>query len=556
MHSARAVDIDPAKAQARCCAPEVFGAKVGGIVMAFMARMRRGRANRPPPPPLRLAAYRQPGWLSRHRRLALGMMFVLMFFYSALFLLIGRWLIVQFMIPVAILALLIIWALPESQRIPSLWLERFFFAFMAAMLFWPDYLALQLPAMPWITAARLIGLPMVVLLLICLSQSPDFRREMAAKLRANIWLTRLMTVYVVLCVLSIGFSSQPVSSANLLVVGLVNWVAVFLVALYVLSKDANIDRFVRLVWLAVVVWFALGIWEGAVGHVPWAYNIPPFLKVEDELLQTIINGSRRAATGIYRVQGKYTTPLSLAEFMALATPIFIHLAMTAKSRVKRVFAAATLPAIFFVMLATDSRLGVLGFLLAFVIYLFFWSARQWKTVKGSLLGPALSLAYPFIFISFLAATVLIGRLRRLVWGTGAQASSTDSRQAQLEMGWADFIARPWGYGFGRAADTLGYRDLAGRLTIDNYYLSVTLDIGIIGLCVYLAMFLVTIYRGGSRSITDHDEISGWIVPVGVSLINFVIIKSVLSQVEGHAFAFALLGFLAALLARPRSDLRR
>ncbi|NJS13562.1 MAG: hypothetical protein HC788_01850 [Sphingopyxis sp.] len=392
--------------------------------------------------------------MSRHKRLALAIMFAIVFFYSIFFLLIGRWMIVQFLAPLALVALLIIWALPERDTIPDKWVERLFFAFLAAVMFWPDYLALTLPGMPWITAVRLIGTPMVLLFIICLSQSSAFRAEIKRNLGGGPWIVRLLLVYVGLSFISIGFSDAPGTSANLFVVAMVNWVAIFFIATWVFSRPENVTRLVSFFWVAVLVWFVLATIEWRNSQLPWANYIPSFLKVDDELSQRILAGSARKASGEYRVQGKFTTSLGLAEFMALVTPFMIHLVVEGRTLLVRFAAMITLPAIMAIIFYTDSRLGIIGFLLAVMLYLLAWGLRRWRTDRKSLMGPALTLSYPAIFVAFVAATFVVGRLRRMVWGGGAESASTQAREQQIDMGLVEIMNQPWGFGFGRAAEAL------------------------------------------------------------------------------------------------------
>ena len=517
--------------------------------MTLIARWRRGKRSKTATQAL-LPNYRQPGWLSRHRKLVLAVTFAAIFFYSVLFLLIGRFLIVPFATPLVILGALIIWALPERERIPDQLLQRLFIAFMVAALIWPNYLALSVSNLPWITAARLIGVPMVLILMICLSQSARFGRDLREPLLVNPVITKMMLAYTVLIVLSVGFSTDVGHSSNSLIIALVNWVAIFFVAVFVFSRPGNVERFVWLLWFVTLFWCVMGFWEWRNSQVPWANSIPSFLKIEDEVVQRILDGSARSATKIYRVQGKYTTPLGLAEYMAMATPFILHFAMAGRTHLIKLAAAISLPVVCWVIIVTDSRLGVVGFLLSFLFYLFFWGVQRWRQDQQSLFGPAVTLAYPLLFVGFIVATFTVRRLRSMVWGSGAQAASDQSRQVQVEMGLQDIVERPWGYGIGQAADALGFSSPSGILTIDNYYLSIALEIGIIGFIVYYGMFLVAIVRGGVMAFDQREPEQLWIIPAVISLTNFVIIKSVLSQQEGHSLAFALLGMVVALLARP------
>src|SRR3546814_18294386 len=63
---------------------------------------------------------------------------------------------------------------------------------------WPNYLAIALPGMPWITLLRIIGVPMILLLLIALSVSAEFMRGLCASLAATapVW-TMLVSLVMI-----------------------------------------------------------------------------------------------------------------------------------------------------------------------------------------------------------------------------------------------------------------------------------------------------------------------------------------------------------------------
>src|SRR3546814_8761143 len=85
------------------------------------------------------------------------------------------------------------------------------------------------------------------------------------------------------------------------------------------------------------------------------------LKIQDPVVQRVLEGSARAATGIHRIQATYTTSLGFAEFLALMTPFALHLVTCARRFWVRMAAACYLPVLFWAILLTDSRLGVVGY---------------------------------------------------------------------------------------------------------------------------------------------------------------------------------------------------
>lgn len=508
--------------------------------------LRRARAV---PPPVVLGTYTDRLAWQRRRWPWLLALTLISGFYGLVFGLTTTYFLLQLTVPLIIVAAAVIWLLPESERAPTGLLGKLLFIFLVALLVWPDYLALALPGLPWITAVRLIGVPLAFVLFVCLSTSAEVRRDLTEVLQATPWIWRLITAFGVLAVLSVGYSTDPGISVNKLVVAGVNWFLLFFVSAYVFRTPGRAMRLAYLLWAIGVVVSLIGVQEWRHSVVPWAGHIPSFLVVQDESVQRILSGASRAATGIYRVQSKFTTSLGLAEFYALVLPFVIHFAITADRLVVRIAAALTVPFFLRLIVLTDSRLGMVGFFFSILIYLLIWGVWRWTRDRDSAFGPAVVLAYPAIFSGFIAATFFVGRLRAMVWGTGAQQASTDSRKLQVAMGLPKVVKRVWGHGIGRGAEALGFRNGADVLTIDTYYLLVALEFGVLGFLIYYALFLNAVWAGARRlrrAATPEQTLIG---PILIALVNFLVIKSIFSQQENHPLVFVLLGVLAALIWR-------
>jgi len=222
----------------------------------------------------------------------------------------------------------------------------------------------------------------------------------------------------------------------------------------------------------------------------------------------------------------------------------------------RLLALATGPLLLFVVIASGARLGMIGVCLTFLAYVLAWGGIRWRRVKGGLLGPAIVYAYPAFFAVFIAATILIGHLRRLVWGGGETEASTDARQTQYHMGWPKILSHPWGYGIGRGAEALGFHIPSGFLTIDTYYLTVVLEYGVLGFILYFGTFLWAIGHSTRFLLTPfekRDREAGFLLAACICLMNFVTIKSVFSQQDNHPMVFMVLGMVVALVQRIAND---
>jgi len=499
-----------------------------------------------------IAGYRRsvaPGWVILAVLALAGACFAYGFFFSVM----APARIMPFTVPLALLAGLVVWGLPAGAYAPTRALEPLYFAFFAALILWPNYLAIGLPSLPWVTMLRLIVVPLILVFLICLSASPAFRRKFMDVLSTDKILLRLLVALIGIQTVSIVFARDIGPSINHYLIAQMNWSAVFFIGAVVFVRKGFAEHWATAFLLAATVLCGLAIWEVGIGHVPWAGHVPSIFKIEDESVLRILAGASRAATKIYRAQATATTPLGLAELLGLAVPFAIHIAVTRYHLVLRIFALAFLPLSIWVILLTDSRLGVVAALASVMVYILLWSLGRWAKDKDSVIGPALALTYPAFFAAAVAATFFVGRLRAQVWGDGSQAASDQSRMEQWTMGIPKILSHPLGHGTGRAADTLGFANGAGVVTIDSYYLSVLLELGILGFVVYYALFLRAAWTAAKVTIFTHQEREvQLLLPISVALVNFVVVKAVLSQEANHPLMFIMLGAVVALTFRAKT----
>lgn len=472
------------------------------------------------------------------------------FFYA----LTAPYLIPQFVAPIIILAALAVWALPDLSVAPTRTMEFVFFGFLAAELFWPGYLAVVLPGLPWITPIRLTGFPLAFLLLICVSTSRPFRTRVAEILRAVPGLWQLTTAFCVLAFLSVIWSTGRTDSINRLVDTQVGWTSIFFVSCYVFTRKGRPERWAYFMFAAAIYSVLIGFAEAKLGHVPWAGHIPSFLKVDDAYVQTVLGGAHRLGTDKYRVEGTHSTSLGLAEILALTTPFVLYFIVGPYKVIFKLIAAASLPFIFFTIYQTDARLGMVGFFMSCLLYLLTWGLMRWRNLRQTLLGPAVVLSYPAVFVTFMTATFFVQRLKKLVWGGSNDKYSNQGRSDQWAMGLPKLAKHPWGFGVGRGGEELGYHNLGGVLTIDTYYLLVALDYGVIGFFLYYGTVLLVLGSSAWNGLMEQprDREEGFLVPIAISLSVFFLIKSVFSQAENHPLIYMMMGMAAALIWRMKN----
>ena len=257
--------------------------------------------------------------------------------------------------------------------------------------------------------------------------------------------------------LSIGLSKEISNSIQKFVVAQTTWTASFFAGAYIFLRPGRFKRWAMIMWAMAIFVSLIAIWEFRVGHVVWLGHIPSFLKVDDDAVQAILAGNMRAGTNLYRAQSTFSTPLGLAEYLALTVPFVMHFATRRFSRNIRIAALVSLPIILYACVLTNAKLGTIGSLASIMLYVFGVSFQYWRRDKGSLVAAASLLFYPLLTGLVGGAMLVSHRFSVLIFGNdGSHAASTEGRIEQYITGFHKFLEWPFGYGIGMGASTLGF----------------------------------------------------------------------------------------------------
>lgn len=450
-------------------------------------------------------------------------------------------LVYPLLIPIA----MVIWALPDTERVPTGAVTKLFFIYIFVAALWPNYIAIALPGLPWISFRRLILAPMVLLLVLSLATSRKLRTEIADALKSSPIMLKLFLAYLGAQLISFPFSSSISESIKDYINSLLAGVAVFIVAIYVALKPGNVGRIVLYFTICAIIAGVLGLAEKDYGKVLWADNIPSFLHVDPELMEKILSGASRG--GERRVQGPFSVSLSLAEFLALMSPLLLHMAVRSKNILSKLALILSSVLNLIVVVWTQSRLGLMGYLVVHSMYTLFFAIRLWRQDKSSIAGPALTLAYPGILAFVAAAVLFVPALHNRVLGGGAHVSSDQGRDQQWSMTWERLATHPLGYGPGQGAQALGWTNAAGDMSIDSGFISILLDYGIVGFCGFFGMLGYAVFTAGRIATESKDEPEAhWAIPIGLILLTYVVIRYVLSQGDNSSIAWIMLGCIVAM----------
>jgi hypothetical protein len=207
-----------------------------------------------------------------------------------------------------------------------------------------------------------------------------------------------------------------------------------------------------------------------------------------------------------------------------------------------------LPVLYF----THSRsawavMAILGIIFAafFVVRSSKYKKFNYSTVISLLLVPAL--------IGGAISAYMI--LLTLSHGTTAEERiSSMARVIMLEKGIPLIEAQPVvGYGVGLGGYTLGFVGEGGMLTLDNYYLLLALDSGLLALMIFCLMLVWT----GKKLITaltlQQRNYSTRLAALALSVIGIAIFQTILGTTHNFPLLFLLLATMIVVLEISNSE---
>lgn len=327
-------------------------------------------------------------------------------------------------------------------------------------------------------------------------------------------------------------------AAQMALLSVTSWVGVFLVAHDGITDRDRLQTLVRRLAGAGGLLAVFGLVQFVTGHTYTGFISLPGLTANLPLYGLADrNGlARPAATAL--------SPIEFGVFLTICLPLAVHLALTDGQRPIRrwltVFAiAAAIP-------LSISRSAIVGTVVVLAFLLPTWSRSRRHRAYVGIVGLLMSV--------FVLVPGLLGSILKLFTQVGNDASA-QSRTDSYPLAW-EFISRAPLFGRGFFTFLPKYRIL------DNQYLGLLIEIGIVGLVSVLVLFVSGVLTGlryrrrASVDTRDRDLalcVSAALAAAGASLAFFDAFSFPL--VTG--FVFLLLGCLGTLVRTgvPGTQLR-
>lgn len=439
---------------------------------------------------------------------------------------------------------------PRGQSVPQTIIWPLILAAAALMPFWPTYIHVKLGPLPILTPPRIIFYILTLFWIMDMLASPLRRGQFRHALKKNLWLGGLVLGFFLLNAISVPIAEGKKLAGSMFFRMVIILLLPFCIFLTYVRRYAQLKAILMVTTIGAAIAAVIAVIEFGTGTL-MAQKLAPLIMGEGAWLE--ITQELKSRDGKFRSQSTHTHPISLGEYFSFCAPLATAFAIQAKGRARWLWLLA-LAVMIAGTFATNSRgaLISIGAGMGMLTMILIW--RTVAKMRGAMVMPLVGLMTVFVVLGSPIAYIGVDKFVSGAEGTSA-ARSSQSRLDQIELAWPKIVKRPiGGYGAGRSARIVGYYGRA--LSLDNYYLSLTVELGFPGPICFLAMLIVAM-RVSMRRSRDNgfqfaNEAERWIcIGLAAAFFSFIVSRLIISQTGNLNFLFPILGALIGANANAR-----
>lgn len=452
---------------------------------------------------------------------------------------------------VALVGVVLLWALPELRFIPEKQLRIIFCIMVLALLCVPAYFAIDTGVLPWISVRRIFVLVVIILFSLIVAGSKVAREKLIVTLCCNRLLTLFAVGFLIIIFLSIFTSANWPVSMKGLVDGILNWYVPLFACILIVRTEEDVILLLKIIAIAAIIDSLAGLIEFLLQR---RYYFDIFPK---SILNSMLSGNPALRemyyanpfrNGLYRASSVYTVPLSFGELAAMVAPIGAYFVFHGRKWSEFALGVLTIVACLLALFCSGARGGYFSFLVAMPTMAIIWIIRYWRFNPYSLISAIMLAFFSFGFAALMGLVMFWRRLHNIVFGGGDTAASTDARFIQWNLAVPHILSNPvTGHGGGMAGELVGYYIPGNPIpSVDSYVITLLVEHGVPGLLLFFGMIACGVWIGVRIYLTYKSEWASVAGPIACSLIAFAVYRMALSQQENHTLFFLLVGLVFAI----------
>lgn len=409
---------------------------------------------------------------------------------------------------------------PKAVRRGRDWLPVLYFGLLFILPLWPDFAELKFGGLPNLAPTRLLRAALIAFVLCALFVDRERTALLAQRLRRN-WVPLLMLGLLYAVRLASGFIGHfPAVQVFAFVKNdLWSYLSMVLLTLFVVRDHRDITRVIEVTVAAAVIVGMAALIEFKLKH-----NLfERFIVVTSDYLMNVLADKSR--DNFYRVQSTFEHPLLLGQFYVMILPWCWYCFRYSTRRLMRI--AGVLAGMLGVLaIYLSGSRAAFGLAVPLVALMFIWEVWRWmRRISNRPAQYLVLLQIPMLLVGFVA-TLLV--LKEITAGnTQTTRGSASIRLAMLNAGLPEVAKAPLiGHGLGEATTVVKFANKSGILTLDNYYLVLALDSGLIALALTVALWVYFLLAALNRSRHPQTALARLGLMLALPILGYIIIMGV------------------------------
>jgi hypothetical protein len=457
---------------------------------------------------------------------------------------------------VAVAGAILLWAAPDLSLVREETIRRFLLVSMVVILCVPSYYALVVPGLPQISIRRIVLFPFIVLYLLYIASSAQARAHVVYVIEHAKTISIGVVGFLVMIFLSIITSVSFAYSLSDATNAVLTWFLPFFAAASIYKTDRDLMYILRIIAICAICVALLGIVEVPLEKNLMVQIMPESMYeglISDPSFQRMLEGQYR--NGLYRAPSVFGVALSFGEFEAFVAPLGAFFFLFGRGALDRLLGFSVVVTSVLGIWASGSRGANLSLIVAIVVFIALWIARERRFNPRGLLAPMIVTLAVAGFGALFALTMVSHRAHDMVFGAEDDLS-TQARFNEMDLAMPQILANPiTGHGLATSGSVIGYGSNREGYTVDSYPLSLMVETGVPSLVFFVMMIGGSIWTSARAYLGDPSQRGAINGAFASALAAFAIYRMALSQRENHSLVFIVCGMIAASAAINRASVR-
>jgi hypothetical protein len=422
---------------------------------------------------------------------------------------------------IGIILLLAMWMADDTEPDLQKYGSILFLAFISLSIAWPNYMAVAIPGLPWITPTRLVLVLASSVLLLQVSQSAVTRKLIRGAINCSRPAYIGLIIFILAMFGTFWLARAPGEALTFVVQQLILWLVPLLIGLWLFNDARIVTKSIIAIIISLLPVMILTLFEYKNQLPIWIPYIPSFLQVEGPQMQTFLE-AQTLLDGSYRAKGNFGVPLYFTQILLMVLPFIMHGIFDARSPRERMLSVLYLIFILSIILLNNTRTGSTGQLVVIGGMIGIFALRHYLQSRNpfDMTGPVLTVGVPLMGGILALLIALSPRLQTMTIGGSLHAGSDEVRDEQWAKAWAAVLSNPFGHGAQESGPLTGRLRL-GVWIVDSTWINFLVDYGIIGALGW-AFFLGFVAAAGVLIyLQRHDRSADLCGPAAIAIGAFM-----------------------------------